>query len=190
MFNKKEWAKAYRQRRKEEGKSYYQDHKERILAKRKQDYQAYAETYKVPDLEGEEWLPLVGNEEHYQGSNQGRIKSTWHMKERIIGGCLDEDGYIKITLTNPDRSQSTYRRARLIALTWIPNPENKPEIDHINTDRTDDRVENLKWVTSKENKQNPQSKINRSKVDYGFNRGRKRLYKNGPYIKEINYDGE
>lgn len=76
----------------------------------------------------------------------------------------------------------------MIALTWIPNPENKPEIDHINTDRTDDRVENLKWVTSKENKQNPQTKINRSKVDYGFNRGRKRLYKNGPYIKEINYD--
>lgn len=157
MFNKKEWSKEYRKRLKEEGKSYYQDHKERILAKRKQDYQAYAETYKVPDLEGEEWLPLVGNEEHYQGSNQGRIKSTWHMKERIIGGCLDEDGYIKITLTNPDRSQTTYRRARLIAQTWIPNPENKPEIDHINTVRTDDRVENLRWATSSENQRNPET---------------------------------
>ena len=84
------------------------------------------------------------------------------MKERIIGGCLDQDGYIKMTLTNPDRSQSTYRRARLIALTWIPNPENKPEIDHKNTVRTDDRVENLKWVSSKENKANPLTRKNMS----------------------------
>ena len=96
------------------------------------------------------------------------------MKERIIGGCLDEDGYIKITLTHPDRSQSTYRRARLIAETWIPNPENKPEIDHMNTVRTDDRVENLRWATSKENKANTISIENRKNVDYGFNRGKHR----------------
>ena len=164
-------------------REYYQRNRERILTQNKKNYEAYAETYKVPDLEGEEWLPLVGYEEHYQASTKGRIKSTWHMKERIIGGCFDQDGYIKMTLTNPDRSQSTYRRARLIALTWIPNPENKPEIDHINTVRTDDRVENLKWVSSKENKQNPQTKINRSRVDYGFNRGKHLI--NGKY-----YDAE
>lgn len=169
--------------KKEQDRQYYLKHREERIAYSKKYWEEKAKAYKVPDLEGEEWLPLIVNGEHYQGSNQGRIKSTWHMKERIIGGCLDEDGYIKITLTNPDRSQTTYRRARLIALTWIPNPENKPEIDHINTDRTDDRVENLKWVTSKENKQNPQTKINRSKVDYGFNRGKHLI--NGKY-----YDGE
>lgn len=168
--------------KKEQDRLYYLEHRERILEHNKKQYQAYAEAYREPDLEGEEWKPLVGYEEHYLASNMGRLKSTWHMKERIIGGCFDQDGYIKITLTNPDRSQSTYRRARMIALTWIPNPENKPEIDHINTDRTDDRVENLKWVTSKENKQNPQTKINRSKVDYGFNRGKHLI--NGKYYEE------
>lgn len=168
--------------KKEQDRQYYLKHREERIAYSKKYWEEKAKAYKVPDLEGEEWLPLIVNGEHYQGSNQGRIKSTWHMKERIIGGCLDEDGYIKITLTNPDRSQTTYRRARLIALTWIPNPENKPEIDHINTDRTDDRVENLKWVTSKENKQNPQTKINRSKVDYGFNRGKHLI--NGKYYDE------
>lgn len=168
--------------KKKTDREYYQKNREQILAQHKKAYQAYAETYRIPDLEGEEWKPLAGYEEHYLASNMGRLKSTWHMKERIIGGCFDQDGYIKITLTNPDRSQSTYRRARIIAQTWIPNPENKPEIDHINTDRTDDRVDNLKWVTSKENKQNPQTKINRSKVDYGFNRGKQLI--NGKYYEE------
>lgn len=183
MFNKKEWSKEYRKKLKEEGRSYYQRNRERILEKRKEEYLKNAEACRIQDLEGEEWRPLVGYEEHYMVSNMGRIKSNWHIKEMIVDGCFDEDGYRKITLTNPDRSQSTYRRARLVALTWIPNPENKPEIDHINTVRTDDRVENLRWATSKENKQNPQTKINRSKVDYGFNRGKHLI--NGKY-----YDGE
>lgn len=138
-------------------REYYQRNREERIQYSKDYWAAKAKAYKVPDLEGEEWLPLIVNGEHYQGSNQGRIKSTWHMKERIIGGCLDKDGYIKITLTNPDRSQTTYRRARLIALTWIPNPDNKPEIDHINTDRTDDRVENLRWASSSENQRNPET---------------------------------
>lgn len=169
--------------KKEQDRLYYLKHREERIAYSKKYWEEKAKAYNEPDLEGEEWLPLVGYEEHYQASNKGRIKSTWHMKERIIGGCFDQDGYIKITLTNQDRSQSTYRRARLIAHTWIPNPENKPEIDHINTVRTDDRVEKLRWATSKENKQNTQTKINRSKVDYGFNRGKHLI--NGKY-----YDAE
>lgn len=153
-------------------KEYYQTNRDKLIERSKEKWRQIAVSYKEPDLEGEEWLPLVGFEENYLASNMGRIKSLWRMKERIIGGCIDEDGYIKITLTHPDRSQSTCRRARLIAQTWIPNTDNKPEIDHLNAVRTDDRVENLRWVSSKENKENPQTKINRIKVDYGFNRGK------------------
>ena len=42
---------------------------------------------------------------------------------------------------------------RLVALAFIPNPDNKPEVDHINKNRIDNRIENLRWVTSKENKE-------------------------------------
>lgn len=158
--------------KKEQDRRYYLKHREERIAYSKKCREEKAKAYRVSDIEGEEWLPLVGFEENYLASNMGRIKSLWRMKERIIGGCIDEDGYIKITLTHPDRSQSTCRRARLIAQTWIPNTDNKPEIDYLNAVRTDDRVENLRWVSSKENKENPQTKINRTKVDYGFNRGK------------------
>jgi hypothetical protein len=162
--------------KKEADRKYYLKHREKAIAKGKEYYESHKKVKEYPDLEGDEWLPLVGYEGYYMASNLGRIKSLWeavgHIPGRVIGGCLDKDGYIKMTLTNPDRTQSTYRRARLIANTWIPNPDNKPEIDHINTIRTDDRVENLRWVSSSENKQNEQTKANRSKVDYGFNRGK------------------
>lgn len=47
----------------------------------------------------------------------------------------------------------------MIANAFIPNPENKPYIDHINTDTMDYRIENLRWVTPKENSNNPITKI-------------------------------
>ena len=43
---------------------------------------------------------------------------------------------------------------RLVALAWIPNPDNLPMVDHINGERSDNRVENLRWVTNRENTQN------------------------------------
>ena len=63
---------------------------------------------------------------------------------------LGLNGYYSVCLENRKR----YLLHRLLAETFLPNPENKPQVDHINRNRSDNRVENLRWATAKENSQN------------------------------------
>lgn len=86
----------------------------------------------------------------YMVSNMGRVKSFKKGKEVILKPILGKIGYYYVNLRNNGKRKVHYIH-RLISEYFIPNPENKPCIDHINTDRTDNRVENLRWVTQKEN---------------------------------------
>ena len=63
----------------------------------------------------------------------------------------DKDGYLSCSLSNGDGTKKKYRVHRLVALAFIPNPENKSEVNHINSIRDDNRVENLEWNTRQEN---------------------------------------
>ena len=67
---------------------------------------------------------------------------------RIISEWLN-DGYPKIKLNGV-----RYSKHRIIAIQWLPNPNDLPEVDHINTIRMDYRLENLRWVTRNENQMN------------------------------------
>lgn len=98
------------------------------------------------------WKDITGYEGIYQVSNLGRIKSLKYGKEKIRKPVKHKFGYLQIGLNNG--KYRVYKVHRLVAQTFIPNPENKPHIDHINTDRTDNRAENLRWVTAKENANN------------------------------------
>jgi hypothetical protein len=69
---------------------------------------------------------------------------------RILKFTEDEDGYYRVGI-HFDGEQHTIFVHQLVAEAFIPNPENKPCIDHINGDRKDNRVENLRWCTVEEN---------------------------------------
>ena len=80
----------------------------------------------------------------YEVSNLGRVRLNGEIVEPYIHNRYLYNGSFYIH--------------RAVAELFVPNPENKPCVDHINTDRLDNRAENLRWVTYKENCNNPLTK--------------------------------
>ena len=113
----------------------------------------------------EVWKPIMGYEGLYEVSNLGNVRSLDRMgkgrgnsmklhKGKLLNPCYDNNGYLCVVLSKNGKAKKV-RLHQLIAQAFIPNPENKPCIDHINTIRDDNRIENLRWCTQKENLNNP-----------------------------------
>ena len=104
------------------------------------------------------WKDIEGYDGEYQVSNLGRIKS-FKMKfgkqptETIMMLQPEQSGYMRVCLVK-NKKPKCVPVHRIVAEAFIPNTENKPVIDHINGNRTDNRVENLRWCTHSENSQN------------------------------------
>ena len=117
------------------------------------------------------WKEISGFEGFYEVSTHGRVRSIdrtitdsngkkFNKKGMVLvltsnkGKDDDDDkGYLYIYL-HKDGKRKRYYVHRLVAETFIPNPENKPEVDHINTNRHDNRACNLRWTTKSENMNN------------------------------------
>lgn len=99
--------------------------------------------------EHEKWV-IIGDYPDYQVSNLGRVKSIKFGKERILGGSTDKDGY-KILLCRKNGKYKGYKIHRLVALYFINNPRNKPQVNHLDSDKTNNNVLNLEWCTNDEN---------------------------------------
>ena len=111
-------------------------------------------------MEEEVWKPIKDYEGLYEVSNLGRVKSLNYRKtgkEKILKNIENSKGYFQVGLVKFGK-QKLFTVHRLVAEAFIPNPEGKPCIDHINTIRSDNRVENLRWVTHEENNNNPLTK--------------------------------
>lgn len=127
---------------------------------------------------------------NYMISNWGNVKSLNYRntgEEKILKQIKNSKGYLQVGLYKNGKVKH-YKVHRLVAEHFIPNPNNLPQIDHINTDRTDNRVENLQWCTSKENNNNPLT-IDKMKKNTHFVKLSKPIIqfsKDGEFIRKWN----
>lgn len=111
-------------------------------------------------MEKEIWKDIEGYEGHYQVSNIGRIKRLEKsvmfgsrikkLKVLILKTYRKTDGYWFVRLSKNDIPKNFYVH-RLVAIAFIPNPENKPEVNHINGIKSENNILNLEWNSKKEN---------------------------------------
>lgn len=86
----------------------------------------------------------------YEVSNLGRVCSFKGRYPKILKPRKDRGGYLCVTLYTGEK-RVTKKVHRLVAEAFIPNPENKPEVNHIDEDKLNNVVDNLEWVTHREN---------------------------------------
>ncbi len=114
----------------------------------------------IQDLHNEVWMPVTGYHGIYEVSSMGRIKTLerWYsggvvpvkITERLRKLQINHKGYNSLLLTKDKKSITAFVH-RVVAKEFIPNPDNKPQVNHKNGDKLDNRVENLEWVTNQEN---------------------------------------
>ena len=99
------------------------------------------------------WRPIKGYEGLYQVSSLGRVRSLNYRQTgqvRVLKAEKNRWGYLFVNLCKNKKPKSCIVH-RLVAIAFIPNPLNLPQINHINEDKTDNRVENLEWCDCRYN---------------------------------------
>ena len=114
----------------------------------------------------EQWKNVVGYEGLYEVSSVGRVRNK--KTKRNLKPDKDKNGYLRICLYKEGIAKK-YFVHRLVAKAFVPNPENKPQIDHINTIKTDNYYKNLRWATPIENSNNKLSRRHNSEAHKGEN---------------------
>lgn len=117
----------------------------------------------------------------YQVSTEGRVRNG-KGEIRKLTDNLGRKYFQHTRVIDGKRIQTSYPVHRLVAQAFIPNPDNKPEVDHINAIPTDNRVENLRWCTHSENVRN-QASLNKMTLTCRLNRKGKSPYNLRPYKK-------
>lgn len=109
----------------------------------------------------EEWRDIPGFENRYQVSTYGRVRSvpryvSNHTGELLVKGKVlsqrtNKKGYMCIDIVRNDGKRCYYGVHRLVALTFLQNPLNKPQVNHIDGNKVNNHIDNLEWCTNSEN---------------------------------------
>lgn len=144
-----------------------------------------------------EWKQ-INNYESYLVSSDGRVKSIDRIcgkrkgivKGKIMNGGLTK-GYCSVVLHNVVSKKGMYVH-RLVAQAFIPNPNNLPQVNHKNGIKTDNRVENLEWISISDNHLHSYKYLNRTRPDNsGMNNPNRKLTpKQVAFIKEKYLSGK
>ena len=148
----------------------------------------------------DDFVDVTGYEGLYKINKEGDV---WSCKRKRLLKISINKGYKSIVLSK-NNTINNYSIHRLIGINFIPNPNNNPFIDHINRIRTDNRIENLRWVTRCENCQNCEKQKNntsgykniytdtkggyeywRIEINYNNNTYRKRFNKTKYTLEEV-----
>ncbi len=95
------------------------------------------------------WKKIKGFE-NYEVSNLGRVKSYSRKKERILKFRITKTGYYRVMLqSNCFKKELLIHR--LVAIAFLEADKNKPDVNHIDSNKSNNKLENLEWVTKSEN---------------------------------------
>ena len=111
------------------------------------------------------WKPINGYEGIYEVSNLGNVRSVDRVvkqmnngvvcnhkyRGRVLAGSAAHNGYRHIILCDKDKNRKTALVHRLVAETFIPNPDSLPEVNHLDENKLNNRVDNLEWTTHEDN---------------------------------------
>lgn len=106
---------------------------------------------KVEDLPHEIWCDVIDYEGLYMVSNMGRVKSFYGIGENLLTPSCNQKGYQYVVLTDINKVRKSFKVHTLVARAFLPNSKGKRVVHHRDSNRANNRVENLEWVTHREN---------------------------------------
>lgn len=145
--------------------------------------------YNVADLPDEVWKDVVGYEGIYMVSNKGRVKSmprkVWNYNKpaRMLKPHNNGHGYYSVGMSNGEKKNKHVYIHILVAQAFIPNPRGCSQVNHKDFDKSNNCVENLEWVTSKENKMHYRQSLYYQRVEE--KRNKKLFYRTIERIREL-----
>ena len=96
------------------------------------------------------WKPIAGTKGFIEVSNEGRVRSWLRGAPKVLKTQPDKKGYHRLRVT-VEREKMSYKVHREVAKAFIPNPDNLPQVNHKDGNKSNNAVDNLEWISNRDN---------------------------------------